>query len=170
MSLLLFQLSGSLFFDQERRSLFHGGGELLSGRYLFRTAYGRRFDILGSFGLAKTGALRIAIAKIALEDLLAVDIESHCTKGTGGYAHPAADADLLVNLYPVQTLVSGDRPDGTDLHAGSIDTLLAAHGNVAPLPFPLDYLDAALRRIGGALVFNGTDQLASPAAGAFFVI
>jgi hypothetical protein len=108
------------------------------------------------------------MTQIAFEHTAAFRIPLRRSKGAGSDAHPAADAQLMVNPDAFQFFVSGYGVFGADRHAGRIFALLAAHGNINPDIFPFDNLNTGQRRIADPVVHNRTNEFAIAAARAFF--
>jgi hypothetical protein len=126
------------------------------------------FDIADGLCLAETDALRISAAKVAFERLPALFTELHDAEGAGGYAHLAADAEIVVDKDAVQLFVPVDGFPGAYRHAGWILALLAVHGKMETFLLALDHPDAGECRVADAPVSHRAYHLAFPAAVAFF--
>jgi hypothetical protein len=126
------------------------------------------FDIVDGFWLAETDALRISVAMVAFENLPARFVELHHTEGTGRNAHPAGDAETVVDQNAVEIFGPGDGLPGTYRHTGRIQAVLAVHGKMETLRLPLNHPDAGECRAADALVPQRACHLAFSAAVAFF--
>jgi hypothetical protein len=74
----------------------------------------------------------------------------------------------VIHHNPVQTLIPGDGLYRTNNHTGSVLALLTGHWDIKPLFLPFHNLDPASGSIGYAVMKNRADELAEPAASAFF--
>jgi hypothetical protein len=126
------------------------------------------FQIVDCLGVAEAHALRIAMTQIAFEHTAAFRIPLCRAKGAGSDAHPAADAQLVVNPDAFKFFIAVYGIFRTHCHAWRIITLLAAHGNINPDIFPFDNLNTGQGRIADPVVHNRTNEFTIAAARTFF--
>ena len=81
--------------------------------------------ILNRFGLAHMRTLRIACAQVTLVCKTEIRVKTHGSGGAGGYAHSAADTQVVVNENGVELRVATDGIRGARSHARRIRALLA---------------------------------------------
>jgi hypothetical protein len=76
----------------------------------------------------------------------------------------------MIDADTVQFFVAVNCLFGADGHAGSILTVLAAHGDVHAGIIPFDHMNTRYRRITHPIVLNRANQFTIPATRAFFRI
>ena len=128
------------------------------------------FQIINRLGVAKAHALRISMAKITFEHTAALRIPLGRSEWTGRDAHFTADAQLVVNTDALQFFIAENSVFRSHRHAVGIFALLAAHGDIDPVSFPFDNLNAGQRRVADPVVHNRTDEFTIAAARTFFRI
>ena len=145
-------------------------GKLTGGDQLFLLVDISLFDVLQSPGGAEADALRVAIAKVAVDDFVGNRVPDVGAERTDGNTRLAAQTARTVDHGAAQLLIPLTATGGTDGDAGSIHTLVADDGDDNALTLPFGNADAAAGRINGAGMLHRTDHLTETAAGALFVV
>jgi hypothetical protein len=105
-------------------------------------------DKIDGLFFTESDTLRIAITKVAFENLFIDGIKTHCAERANTNARTAADADIVVNINPAHLVIARDRPYRADIQTGRILTLLARHGNINTFRLPFHHSNPASGRIG----------------------
>jgi hypothetical protein len=141
---------------------FFGGSSLLGDTYLVR------LHIVNGLHVTETNALRVPVTKIALKILSVNDAEIHRAKWTDRYTGAAADANIVIDHYPVECFIPGNGLYGTNRHTGGVLTLLAGHGDVESFCLPLYHLYPASTSVGYTIMENRADDLTKSTPGTLF--
>jgi len=96
----------------------------------FQDAHIFRFDEIHGLYVAKTHALGITVAKVALENHFIDAIVAHGPERADGHTGSATDADIVINRHPSHFVIFRYGLHRTDIHAGGILTLLTGHGDI----------------------------------------
>jgi hypothetical protein len=147
-----------------------GGVQSLRGLSFLQNADIPGIHELYGFDFAEPDALGIAVAKVTLDHLAIDGIKVHRAKRTHRHAGATTDAGGVIDHHTPQFFVVGYGADRAADLAGGVLALLAGHGNINPIGFPLNDSDPATDRIGYTVMLDCAHQFAQAASSALFMV